>query len=518
MSGMEQVQEEVHAEADFEHGDGIMSEEAQVQEIINGFPASPEVNGSNVSNGSRPGARRYSRAELMELRELPVSNVKPADFDPLIDKDNGLLALRKSDKEDHVEEERRPRRRDRGRRYDEEQDWGGPWRRYERDSRQRDSRWAAGEWTAQEESWQEEPQWDMPDSAAGLEGSLQDCTLGDIRKYGAPQTHGDFGTIPEVQNLFTFNEGVREEDRAKSVGWCKWFGNSKGAEAKAEADLPLPVVTAPAPVAPAPAPKLAAPGRSDKTRLEGEDLVQRSSKQSPSAQPARPGVVGNSVRGYGDKKVVETHVKSRQHASARPAYPSSEQAAPVNHTGSNSAGRSILSMLGRQNAPEPQQGKLSVADLFQIAKGQQLPPIPAMSSAHAGAPGGGKDDEARKVARALWEAAHVGNERPERPTPSYPVPSREWHDPYAQAMNLGRATAGYQAPTPSYATRCGTDERERAREVGERSATLTAQAKASLGVYSAAQGLTRDTPAQNFPAGLDGSANGQEEDAGCSQS
>ena len=28
---------------------------------------------------------------------------------------------------------------------------------------------------SQEESWQEEPQWDMPDSAAGLEGSPFGC-------------------------------------------------------------------------------------------------------------------------------------------------------------------------------------------------------------------------------------------------------------------------------------------------------------------------------------------------------
>lgn len=544
--------------------------------------ARTQVNGSERP----PECRRYTREQLMALKSIALSNVKPPNLCEIIDQDKPNSTLRTKAEKD--EEERKPRHRnkadrdrdrgdrDRGRKHDDEQrhqrheeDWGGsdPWRDYEKNNQ--NTRWEAKQWAYGEQEqagdWQEEAEWDNPGEAE----SLTDGILGgDIRKFEPNmRPFGKFGETKGVEEarfpLFNFNEDLREEHIAKSQAWGKWFSDKnegRKAEAEAEpplepAELPLPVVTAPAPVV-APAPKMAAP----------------SAERPP--QPA-PGVLGNSVSGM-DAVAKASHVKSRhQQHNAAWREPQWEQASsmpsappdPQNHS-TNLAGRSILSMLkppkdvpeppqhphpgshrhplshpgppshGHQASHPPSRGanqpfqgqghgqghqaapKLTVHDLFQIAQGQQMPQMPAMSNA------GAQDDQdkARKVARALLESG-TRAAAPERSScPPYRPEDRNqdpWNDPWS---NTRAPNSGYGNQNAKYPMRYGTDRSlyEDEDRYG-RSAQLTAPLpKAPLGTHGADRGgaLAREAgPNQeSLGHGTRPAEGAPEEDAGCSQS
>ncbi|CAE7940831.1 RPS13A [Symbiodinium necroappetens] len=502
---------------------------------------------------------QFSKDDLMILKDLPQSHVKPINFDQSIDQDNGHMLRTKGDKE-NGEDDRPARRRDRGDRGGdrgdrdrgrrnnfehefEHEDQSEKWRnRHERHGREnrhererhdwhdrtdRDSRWSTWGYGAnhgtQADPWntydEPEPQWDMPDTSAVNDGgSLLDCTLGDIRKYNAPPAPtptSERNGIPEppVQHVpltapepeVQVREGVPKEDKHQSRGFSRWFANDKPSPEVKQDDeefevrrSEVPVVSAPAPlappvvVAPAPAPKLAAPLA---------PIAER-----PTAQPMTPGVLTGHAHAtqhaHGNGGLHGNHVGStmRNPPSAHAGHAQAQSQSSQKH-GTNSAGSQILSMIGaRQKEPvshhEPSANvpnKVTVADLFQIAKGQELPPIPAMSSqcppsSTATGPGmhSAEEEKARnrKAARDIYQASHApaGQSPPDRQA-NYHGPGTgrqrapEWGDQYAQtrapAANNARgakAPAGYANP-PAHPT-------------------LTSHfqsARAPYGTYSAAQ-------------------------------
>lgn len=153
-------------------------------------------------------------------------------------------------------------------------------------------------------------------------------------------------------------------------------------------------------------------------------------------------------------------------------------------------GRSILSMLGRaeasSSAPAPgpeaaapapdRQGKLSVAELFHLAQGKELPPIPSTAArredvAEAEAPERRAQREALQVAQYMWAAAAKA-QQPQQPGGRFPgyhatgpcsgstaapafggagrgvgAGDQLLHEAYAQAM-LGMGQAPWGSPMP----------------------------------------------------------------------
>eukprot|EP00931_Biecheleriopsis_adriatica_P064398 TRINITY_DN39189_c0_g1_i1.p1 TRINITY_DN39189_c0_g1~~TRINITY_DN39189_c0_g1_i1.p1 ORF type:complete len:791 (+),score=206.61 TRINITY_DN39189_c0_g1_i1:123-2495(+) len=267
-----------------------------------------------------------------------------------------------------------------------------------------------------------------------------------------------------------FVEEEEEEDMTKaSRGFGKWFGSSRAAEQEASPATTPTAVAAPAgPVQQAPVPAAApAPATPPGPILQTSTPAVSSMPARPPATansrptgqlvaPVAPGIVGGSAP---SAPPVQRHVEPARPSQRSPAAstasnhrvpapagplgrredrssasaPSGGEATSAASTASNSAGRSILSMLGRpgdddgaatapatasQEDAASAQAKLSVADLFQIAKGQQLPPIPPMTSAPprnsgsasggggAAANAAGEDVEALKMATQLmWAAA-----------------------------------------------------------------------------------------------------------------
>jgi len=137
--------------------------------------------------------------------------------------------------------------------------------------------------------------------------------------------------------------------------------------------------------------------------------------------------------------------------------------------GSNLAGRSILSMLGRTSAPTAsstgtaaateegtQQGKLSVAQLFHLAQGKDLPPIPDSSGGAAAANAQSERRaqwEAMRAAQSMWTTAKA--QQPSMPSAGrFPYPAGPCgdmppgdhllHEAYAQAM-MGMGAAAWPA-------------------------------------------------------------------------
>jgi len=494
---------------------------------------------------------QFSKDDLMILKDLPQSHVKPINFDQSIDQDNGQILRTKGDKE-NGEDDRPARRRDRGDRADrgdrggergdrdrgrrnnfehdfEHEDQNEKWRnRHERHDRRenrhererhdwhdrndRDSRWSTwgyGAHGAQADPWntydEPEPQWDMPDTSAVNDGgSLLDCTLGDIRKYNAPPAPtptSERNGIPEppVQHVpltapepeVQVREGVPKEDKQQSRGFSRWFANDKPSpEVKQDEDFEarrseVPVVSAPAPLAPAPpTPVVVAPAPAPKLAAPLAPIAER-----PTAQPMTPGVLTGQSHSHSHAAGLHGATGMRNPPSAAAHGKGSywndraQATAGSQKHGTNTAGSQILSMIGARQKEavshhEPSANvpnKVTVADLFQIAKGQELPPIPAMSSqcppsSTATGPGMHAVEEEkarnRKAARDIWQASHAapaGHNPPDRQG-NYHGPGTgrqrapEWGDQYAQtrapAANHARgakAPAGYANP-PAHPT------------------------------------------------------------------
>jgi len=181
-------------------------------------------------------------------------------------------------------------------------------------------------------------------------------------------------------------------------------------------------------------------------------------------------------------------------ASTTTAGGSNGGEAQAQNLATNAAGKSILSMLaGGGSRPADtsgtapaagaavaagtdsasNQGKLSVADLFQIAKGQQLPPIPPMTSApprntggaaSARIPGAGaseaemNNDHALKMATQLmWAAAAKAGAGPpgsrhpglQQPGMSAYGSQNSW-EAYAQAQQAAMGYSGRGGPAAGY--------------------------------------------------------------------
>lgn len=402
------------------------------------------------------------------------------------------------------------RRGRRGHRVDRDARWGGGWNQDEWTNMHQEFMGKGDPQHPSAGSWQRAdpaPQWDMP-ATTGAEGSLWEFTLGDIRKaeksiaggmsmkdYKASlRSAGDL--VPERKSSDPFQDSgdgnffveEDEEDVSRaSRGFGKWFGAGRAAEAAAAAAAAAGTVgveaTSPS-AQPAAQPVQKAAPKAAAAAPASPACASRAA--AAPAAPVAPGIVSGRAtsstapvspgRQASDSAHRSTEAEATSSASAAAAAQQQrQQESRDSHepgrvlpeagatAGSNSAGRSILSMLARpadgasssasasQDASNSGQGKLSVADLFQIAKGQQLPPIPPVNSAPPRNTGGAAQDlpenmaqtEALKMASQLmWAAAAKASERPAPAGSRYPGFQQPGAPPYNAVHSAGRGQMG----------------------------------------------------------------------------
>lgn len=272
-----------------------------------------------------------------------------------------------------------------------------------------------------------------------------------------------------------------------SRGFGKWFGGrAEGAPATPATASAAPraaaigarAATATPPLAAAPrsppaASSLASPppaAAAGSTASAGA-AAQRSPpggrpQPQPPESPAAPLGLNSSIEALlAEEPVLPSRKQEPTIAADVPAVPPA-LSSPAG-AGSNLAGRSILSMLGRTSAPTAaststpvsaeegkQQGKLSVAELFHLAQGKDLPPIPDSSSGAAAADAETERRaqwEALRAAQFMWAAAKA--QQPSMPSAGrFPYPAgpcgamppgdHPFHEAYAQAM-MGMGAAAW---------------------------------------------------------------------------
>lgn len=462
---------------------------------------------------------------------------------------------RRGDDEDEAEEEngsRRDRRKDRARRDSDDEDeasqrkgpvqpgrWDQRWKdegsshaRYEEAEAEHTALWAQGG---------EAPEWDMPDVATGNQGDLADFTMGDIRqaerslkqgmslkdykaslKPGSSEAatghqaaqRGDPVAAPaqaqlEAEGSFFADDDEGEADDAggieQSRGFGKWFSSRPQADLEVEEtieeadeeaeedlwDMPTrPAVNSVSSASSAPAGKLGGPALPGSVQSQPvAPGMQPVSSQQP--QPAQAGL-----------QPLRREAPSRPAAAGlvRRADPQEVLRQEESLSTTNSAGRSILSMLGRNNAGgdfaqaadpstngQDNKGKLSVAELFQIAKGKDVPPMP-MPIPPSPQRREVEEERARQEAlhsmQLMWgqggpgpglphSGRYMGFQHPGMmpfgPAPGGPhggrpmgTPGQDdlYGDPYGMAMARGfpgygmlgpRGPGGYMGPHPPYA-------------------------------------------------------------------
>lgn len=405
------------------------------------------------------------------------------------------------------------RRGRRGHRADRDARWGGGWNQDEWSNMHQEFMGKDDPQHPSAGSWQKAnppTQWDMPD-AAGAEGSLREFTLGDIRKaeksiaggmsmkdYKASmRSAGDL--VPERKSSDPFQDSgdgnffveEDEEDVSRaSRGFGKWFGAGRAAEAAAAAAGASAAVgtvgveaTSPFDVQPvqkaAAAAAAAAPVPTFSSVPAAVSPACASRAAAAPAAPMAPGIVSGRATSSTAPVSPGRQAPEPAHRSTEVSQDSHEPGRALPEAGatagSNSAGRSILSMLSRpadgasqsasasQDASNSGQSKLSVADLFQIAKGQQLPPIPPMNSAPPRNTGGAAQDlpenmaqtEALKMATQLmWAAAAKASERPAPAGSRYPGFQQPGVPPYnagVHSAGTGQMRRGHDASWEAYA-------------------------------------------------------------------
>mmetsp|Transcript_6942 Transcript_6942/g.17226 ORF Transcript_6942/g.17226 Transcript_6942/m.17226 type:complete len:646 (-) Transcript_6942:145-2082(-) len=336
----------------------------------------------SILKANPPGITRYSRTELLSIGRLPASKVKPRSLNSIIDKENTsspLLIRPKAGKEDRDAPPEADLvggcRRDRMGCFGSKLLGKDEWRFIASNTA---DRMQTSEIGSKDKGG--EPQWDMPDANSGMQGDLANFTLGDIRQAERSMNSGmsmkDYKASLRSRGLCDANDPfqasgdagatifVEEEDDAKeefatsaSRGFGKWFGSRAD-----DASACLSNVT---------------PRTSGSMAHSKAQLVTASAGAGVSAKQP-PAMIAKAQ-------------------SAIPMPSGDIDVRKSESSTSNVAGRSILSMLGRrseasggalastgQSGPSAlardKHGKVSVAELFNLAQGKEMPPIPMMTS------------------------------------------------------------------------------------------------------------------------------------------
>jgi len=275
-------------------------------------------------------------------------------------------------------------------------------------------------------------EWDMPD--ANDTGDLMDFTLGDIRKAEKAINKGmamsDYkaslraGNMPAPAELASSEERQdrdgslggagffveEDEDISRtSRGFGKWFGRTQDNSLEGEDDADdlwdMPAT--------APSGGLAAPTSMGMSQGLGSVLPTAiESKASPASPSQEP-----------EQRPPELHLP--RSPEAHPMASSIERLLEESPTArrevdspKDEMGKSILSMLGRSEPANGEasmvedpskQGKLTVSELFHLAQGKELPPIPRdlVNSRSQDEASAGDESDQQKMQRQAYNMAQV---------------------------------------------------------------------------------------------------------------
>lgn len=487
-----------------------------------GKSGSPLSGGALLSmlKANPPSYTRYTKEELLSIGQLAASRNKPSNLDILVDKENAsspLLVRARGDKaqrkrggdaegdeeyddgvlQDRAEEEADGDDDHRGRKGGQRGEWKDDRRPMQQWSERglRDSNRSAADRAALDR--RKADPWDMPESQTDvLEGNdLTALSMGDIRQAEKAMSKGmsmsdykdslqrpgarndrdaadDSKDDPFADEDDGANEGFFMDDEdappqmRESRGFGKWFGGRTAQDTvDTESSWMAPGI---------------APLPSEGQLGEGS---QRNDQHGALEPPSMSSI--ESLLNEEDSRPVQGASHSGFSRTGT-AAPSAEVASSATGGSSDPAGKSILSMLGQQGdgtaSPQGKQGKLSVAELFDSARGKELPPVPqgatekrAATAAATGAAGGGvgigageESAEARMQREVLrmaqtfmWAAAAKAGQTPMPPgaqMPGYPPGyganpasfgmgggrgAESLQQAYAQAMAMHGRSGGY---------------------------------------------------------------------------